>query len=93
MQTALSESFKNTPEGHEANKILRSCVHCGFCITHCPTYRLLGNELDSPRGRIYLIKGLLEGKEVSQKTQLHLDRCLTCLSCDTPCPSGAEYAH
>jgi glycolate oxidase iron-sulfur subunit len=93
MQTSLSESFKNTPEGHEANKILRSCVHCGFCITHCPTYRLLGNELDSPRGRIYLIKGLLEGKEVSQKTQLHLDRCLTCLSCETHCPSGVEYGH
>jgi len=91
MQTALSESFKNTPEGHEANKILRSCVHCGFCTTYCPTYRLLGDELDSPRGRIYLIKGLLEGKEVSQKTQIHLDRCLTCRSCETYCPSGVEY--
>ena len=91
MQTFLSDSIKDTPEGREADKILRSCVHCGFCTTHCPTYRLLGDELDSPRGRIYLIKSLLEGKQASQKTRLHLDRCLTCRSCETHCPSGVEY--
>ena len=91
MQTFISDSIKNTPEGLEADKILRSCVHCGFCTTHCPTYRLLGDELDSPRGRIYLIKSLLEGNQASQKTQYHLDRCLTCRSCETHCPSGVEY--
>ena len=93
MQTEISELFRNTPEGVEAEKILRSCVHCGFCTSNCPTYRLLGDELDSPRGRIYLIKGLLEGNEATVKTQLHLDRCLTCRSCETHCPSGVEYGH
>ena len=91
MQTNISEALKTTPEGIEAERILRSCVHCGFCNATCPTYRLFGDELDGPRGRIYLIKGLLEGKAVSRKTQLHLDRCLTCLACETSCPSGVEY--
>lgn len=91
MQTTLLEKFINTPEGEEANEILRSCVHCGFCTATCPTYQLLGDELDGPRGRIYLIKQVLEGKEVSSKTQSHLDRCLTCRSCETTCPSGVRY--
>jgi len=93
MQTTIDETLKNTPEGLEADRILRSCVHCGFCTATCPTYRLLGDELDGPRGRIYLIKGLLEGKESTGKTQMHLDRCLTCLACETSCPSGVEYGH
>lgn len=93
MQTFITDDLLNTPEGQEANRILRSCVHCGFCTATCPTYRLLGDELDSPRGRIYLIKGLLEGKETTRKTQLHLDRCLTCRACETYCPSGVEYGH
>jgi glycolate oxidase iron-sulfur subunit len=91
MQTSLLDKFKNTAEGREAEDILRSCVHCGFCTATCPTYQLLGDELDGPRGRIYLIKQVLEGKEVSQKTQSHLDRCLTCRSCETTCPSGVRY--
>ena len=91
MQTNISEELKLTADGSEAERILRSCVHCGFCNATCPTYRIFGDELDGPRGRIYLIKGLLEGKEASQKTQLHLDRCLTCLACETSCPSGVEY--
>lgn len=93
MQTHLTDSIKDTPEGKEADAILRSCVHCGFCLATCPTYQLLGNELDSPRGRIYLIKQLLEGQPVTQKTQLHLDRCLTCRACETTCPSGVRYGH
>ncbi len=93
MQTNIDEALKNTHAGLEAERILRSCVHCGFCTATCPTYRLLGDELDGPRGRIYLIKGLLEGKETSDKTQMHLDRCLTCLACETSCPSGVEYGH
>ncbi|MBI4005711.1 MAG: glycolate oxidase subunit GlcF [Gammaproteobacteria bacterium] len=93
MQTFIIEDLKNTQAGKEANRILRSCVHCGFCIATCPTYRLLGDELDSPRGRIYLIKGMLEGRETTYKTQLHLDRCLTCRACETNCPSGVEYGH
>lgn len=93
MQTFIVEDFLITPDGEEADRILRSCVHCGFCTATCPTYRLLGDELDSPRGRIYLIKGLLEGKEATEKTQLHLDRCLTCRTCETYCPSGVEYGH
>lgn len=93
MQTFITEDLINTPAGQEANRILRSCVHCGFCTATCPTYRLLGDELDSPRGRIYLIKGLLEGRETTSKTQLHLDRCLTCRACETYCPSGVEYGH
>ncbi len=91
MQTRLSDEFSNTPEGREADSILRACVHCGFCTATCPTYQLLGNELDGPRGRIYLIKQMLEGEAVSEKTRLHLDRCLTCRSCETTCPSGVRY--
>lgn len=91
MQTRLSEAFLNTPQGREANEILRSCVHCGFCTATCPTYQLLGDELDGPRGRIYLIKQVLEGEIPGRKTQTHLDRCLTCRSCETTCPSGVRY--
>ncbi|MHB8345934.1 MAG: glycolate oxidase subunit GlcF [Acidiferrobacterales bacterium] len=91
MQTNLMESFRGTPAGQEADTILRSCVHCGFCAATCPTYGLLGDELDSPRGRIYLIKQALEGAAVSHRTQLHLDRCLACRSCETTCPSGVRY--
>jgi glycolate oxidase iron-sulfur subunit len=91
MQTELSAEFRGTHEGREADAILRSCVHCGFCTATCPTYQLLGDELDGPRGRIYLIKQMLEGDPVTQKTQLHLDRCLTCRNCETTCPSGVEY--
>jgi glycolate oxidase iron-sulfur subunit len=91
MKTDLAEFIKDTPQGREANAILRACVHCGFCTATCPTYQLLGDELDGPRGRIYLMKELLEGGEVSEKTQLHLDRCLTCRACETTCPSGVRY--
>ncbi|MBE0627603.1 MAG: 4Fe-4S dicluster domain-containing protein, partial [Burkholderiales bacterium] len=91
MQTELSDLFKGTPDGMEADAILRKCVHCGFCTATCPTYQLLGDELDGPRGRIYLIKGVLEGAEVTARTQLHLDRCLTCRACETTCPSGVQY--
>ena len=93
MQTQLTDSFKHTAKGQLADQILRSCVHCGFCTATCPTYQLLGDELDGPRGRIYLIKQLLEGKEAGRKTQQHLDRCLTCRSCETTCPSGVQYGH
>ena len=91
MQTTLAPEFRNTPEGETAESILRSCVHCGFCLATCPTYQVLGNELDSPRGRIYLMKQVLEGAAPTAKTQLHLDRCLTCRNCETSCPSGVEY--
>ena len=91
MKTNLDTAVLETREGKEANDILRSCVHCGFCTATCPTYQLLGDELDSPRGRIYLIKELLEGKKPTEATQLHLDRCLTCRSCETTCPSGVKY--
>ena len=91
MKTQLAEHIRNTPEGKEADQILRACVHCGFCTATCPTYQLLGDELDSPRGRIYLMKEMLEGNAVSGKTQLHLDRCLTCRACETTCPSGVRY--
>ena len=91
MQTSLAETIKETPEGKEADRILRACVHCGFCNATCPTYQLLGDELDGPRGRIYLIKSLLEGQTPGRATQVHLDRCLTCRSCETTCPSGVEY--
>lgn len=91
MQTNLSPDIKDTPEGREADGILRTCVHCGFCNATCPTYQLLGDELDGPRGRIYLIKQLLEGQTVSRHTQQHLDRCLTCRNCETTCPSGVAY--
>jgi len=93
MQTLLSPEFEGTAEGEEAQAIVRKCVHCGFCNATCPTYQLLGDELDGPRGRIYLIKQVLEGAEVSRSTQQHLDRCLTCLNCQTTCPSGVEYGH
>ena len=91
MQTNLADFIKDTPEGREAEAILRACVHCGFCTATCPTYQLLGDELDGPRGRIYLIKQVLEGASATAKTQLHLDRCLSCRSCETTCPSGVRY--
>lgn len=91
MQTKLLPDIKDTPLGQEADEILRRCVHCGFCTATCPTYQILGDELDSPRGRIYLIKEMLEGAEVTEATQTHLDRCLTCRNCETTCPSGVEY--
>jgi glycolate oxidase iron-sulfur subunit len=91
MQTTLSNHARQLPRAEEAESILRSCVHCGFCNATCPTYQLLGDELDGPRGRIYLIKQVLEGKEVTEKTQLHLDRCLSCRNCETTCPSGVDY--
>ena len=91
MQTALADFIKETPEGREADSILRACVHCGFCNATCPTYQLLGDELDGPRGRIYLMKQVLEGDTPSQRTLLHLDRCLTCRNCETTCPSGVRY--
>ena len=91
MQTQIIKQYLDTPRGQEADQILRTCVHCGFCTATCPTYQLLGDELDSPRGRIYLIKQMLEGHQVTEKTQTHLDRCLTCRSCETTCPSGVQY--
>jgi glycolate oxidase iron-sulfur subunit len=93
MQTNLSPEYAGTVDGLEAEAILRKCVHCGFCTATCPTYQLLGDELDGPRGRIYLIKQVLEGAEPTRKTQLHLDRCLTCRNCETTCPSGVQYGH
>jgi glycolate dehydrogenase iron-sulfur subunit len=93
MQTQLSPEFSASAEGKEAAAILRKCVHCGFCNATCPTYQLTGDELDGPRGRIYLVKQLLEGGDVTRSTQLHLDRCLTCLNCQTTCPSGVEFGH
>jgi len=91
MQTQLADWIKDTPQGIEADQVLRKCVHCGFCLATCPTYNLLGDELDSPRGRIYLMKQMLEGAPVTRRTQVHLDRCLTCRACETTCPSGVEY--
>src|SRR5450830_1119462 len=93
MQTNLADFIKDTPEGREADAILRSCVHCGFCTATCPTYQLLGDELDGPRGRIYLMKQVLEGITPTRKTQQHLDRCLTCRNCESTCPSGVQYGH
>jgi glycolate oxidase iron-sulfur subunit len=93
MQTALAPEFQHTPAGAEAEAILRRCVHCGFCTATCPTYQLLGDELDGPRGRIYLIKQVLEGQAPTRATQLHLDRCLTCRNCETTCPSGVQYGN
>lgn len=93
MQTSLLEKYRDSDLGAQSESILRKCVHCGFCLATCPTYDLLGNELDSPRGRIYQIKQVLEGVEPTRKTQLHLDRCLTCRNCETTCPSGVEYGH
>jgi glycolate oxidase iron-sulfur subunit len=91
VQTELANFIRNTPEGREAEAILRKCVHCGFCTATCPTYQVLGDDLDSPRGRIYLIKRALEGGPVTDRTRLHLDRCLTCRACETTCPSGVRY--
>src|SRR5476651_886142 len=91
MQTNLADFIKNTRDGDEAEAILRACVHCGFCTATCPTYQLLGDELDGPRGRIYLIKQVLEGQSVTASTQSHLDRCLTCRNCESTCPSGVRY--
>jgi glycolate oxidase iron-sulfur subunit len=91
MQTHLADAFRNTPDGEAAEGILRKCVHCGFCLATCPSYLVLGNELDSPRGRIYLLKQVLEGATPTDKTQHHLDTCLTCRNCETTCPSGVEY--
>ena len=93
MQTTLAPEFKGTPDGDAAEAILRKCVHCGFCTATCPTYQLLGDELDGPRGRIYLIKQVLEGAAPTRATQLHLDRCLTCRNCESTCPSGVQYGH
>jgi glycolate oxidase iron-sulfur subunit len=93
MQTNISATDLLNPDIAEANDILRSCVHCGFCTATCPTYQILGDELDSPRGRIYLIKEMLDGNPVGNKTRMHLDRCLTCRSCETTCPSGVQYGH
>lgn len=93
MQTHLAPHYQHTPEGQEAEAILRKCVHCGFCTATCPTYQLLGDELDGPRGRIYLIKQVLEGAQPTRATQQHLDRCLTCRNCESTCPSGVQYGH
>ena len=93
MQTTLAPQYQGTPDGQAAEAILRKCVHCGFCTATCPTYQLLGDELDGPRGRIYLMKQVLEGATPTRATQLHLDRCLTCRNCETTCPSGVQYGH
>ncbi|UCV20206.1 glycolate oxidase subunit GlcF [Ferribacterium limneticum] len=93
MDTKLTAELRATHAGQIAEEVLRKCVHCGFCTATCPTYQLLGDELDGPRGRIYLIKQVLEGKAVTEKTRTHLDRCLTCRSCETTCPSGVKYSH
>jgi glycolate oxidase iron-sulfur subunit len=93
MQTTLAPQYEGTHEGTEAQDILRKCVHCGFCTATCPTYQLLGDELDGPRGRIYLIKQVLEGHTPTRTTQQHLDRCLTCRNCETTCPSGVQYGN
>lgn len=91
MQTDITETLLKTPEGQEADRILRACTHCGFCNATCPTYQLLGDERDGPRGRIYMMKQVLEGHTPSASTQLHLDRCLTCRACETTCPADVEY--
>jgi len=91
VQTELADFIRDTPEGREADAILRKCVHCGFCTATCPTYQLLGDELDGPRGRIYLVKQVLEGAAPTERTRLHLDRCLSCRSCESTCPSGVQY--
>ena len=93
MQTNLADFLQGTKDGERAKEIIGACVHCGFCSATCPTYQVLGDELDGPRGRIYLMKQVLEGTPATASTQLHLDRCLTCRSCETTCPSGVEYSH
>ncbi len=92
MQTQLADFIKHTAQGREAEAILRSCVHCGFCNSNCPTYQLLGDELEGPRGRIYLIKNLLEGGIATANSSRHLDHCLNCRACETACPSGVNYS-
>ena len=91
METTLAPEFANTSRGLTAQEILRRCVHCGFCTATCPTYQILGDERDGPRGRIYMIKQMVEGAQVTRETQIHLDRCLTCRNCETTCPSGVAY--
>src|ERR1700683_4507669 len=93
METRLADWIKGRPQGDSANDILRACVHCGFCNATCPTYQLLGDELDGPRGRIYLIRQVLEGGVPTRSTQPPLDPCLTCLNCETTCPSAVDYGH
>lgn len=93
METHLADFIRDTPEGRQAEAVIRTCVHCGFCTATCPTYQLLGDELDGPRGRIYLMKEVLEGHPATEKTRLHLDRCLTCRACETTCPSGVKYSY
>ena len=94
MQTNFAPELLENPDMRESETILRTCVHCGFCTATCPTYLLLGDELDSPRGRIYLMKDMLEnGKPASEQVVTHIDRCLSCLSCMTTCPSGVHYMH
>ena len=94
MKTEFSAAQLADPDIAEADTILRKCVHCGFCTATCPTYVLLGDELDSPRGRIYLIKDMLEkDRPATEETVKHIDRCLSCLSCMTTCPSGVHYMH
>ncbi len=93
METHLADWLKGTPDGLQAESVLRKCVHCGFCTATCPTYQLLGDELDGPRGRIYLIKQVVEGKPATAATMQHLDRCLTCRNCESTCPSGVDYGH
>ncbi len=92
MYTAIAPELQHTSEAGQAKDLLRACVHCGFCLATCPTYQLTGDELDSPRGRIYLIKALFEGQAPGERTQHHLDRCLTCRACESTCPSGVKYA-
>ncbi len=93
MQTNLAPEYQGTADGQAAEAILRKCVHCGFCTATCPTYQILGDELDGPRGRIYLMKQVLEGAAPTRATQMHLDRCLTCRNCESTCPSGVDYGH
>ncbi|UWR33817.1 glycolate oxidase subunit GlcF [Sulfitobacter sp. W027] len=94
MQTTFTPEQLQDPDTQRSNEILRACVHCGFCTATCPTYQVLGDELDSPRGRIYLIKDMLENdRDPDPKTVLHIDRCLSCLACMTTCPSGVHYMH